>query len=222
MHPLEERTLAGLHGFLEGSVARVPRTAPVLDLGCGSGAGLARLKRLGFTDLWGVDAEAGPGIDGMTFVRADLDRELPRIDAQFGLITLIEVIEHLANPGAIMSFVSGCLREDGLVLLTTPNIQSLRCRVKFALTGNLASFDEKGDPTHITPLLLAGFRKVAARARLEVTGCWTYPTRRSLIFGRRIRAAACLLRFFSLDPLPGDTLCLTLKRCTGKKRSSAE
>jgi len=220
MNALEERTLAGLHHFLEKSVIDLPRSTAVLDLGCGSGAWLARLKRLGFMNLLGIDAGPAPDIDDLAFIQSDLDLERPRLETKFGLITLIEVIEHLANPGAVLSLISDHLREDGIVLVTTPNIHSLRCRLKFMLTGNLASFDGKGDPTHVTPLLLAGFRKVAARVGLEVTDCWTYPVMRSLIFGLPVRTAAYLLRFFSPDPLPGDTLCIKLERAVGGVRNS--
>ena len=215
MQVLEERTLAGLHSFLESAVADVPRSSAVLDIGCGTGAWLERLKRLGFTELWGIDNGTRPAIGDIRFVSADLDREMPRLETKFGLITLIEVIEHLANPGAVLSFVSSRLRDGGLVLLTTPNIHSLRCRVKFMLTGRLASFDDKGDPTHVSPVLISGFRKIAARAGLVVTASWTYPLTRSLIFGRPIRTAASVLRLVVQDPFPGDTLCMTLRRSSG-------
>jgi 2-polyprenyl-3-methyl-5-hydroxy-6-metoxy-1,4-benzoquinol methylase len=57
---LAELTLAGLHEALAATLAHTPgidlRTNPVLDLGCGCGAWLARLARNGFTDLRGVDS----------------------------------------------------------------------------------------------------------------------------------------------------------------------
>lgn len=210
---LDERTLAGLHDSLEREIAGLSRATCVLDLGCGSGAWLARLSSLGFQRCWGVDAGPPPKVDRLNFSQANLDHEQPQLaQEKFGLITLIEVIEHLENPGAVLSLISRHLAEDGLVLITSPNIHGLRCRLKFLLTGLLASFDEKGDPTHIAPLFLPAFEKVCARYGLTVERCWTYPARRSIIFGAPIRLVARLLRLFLADPLPGDTLCLALGR----------
>jgi len=209
---LEERTVAGLHDFLEREIIDLPRSTAILDLGCGSGAWLARLRSRGYEDLWGIDAGAQPQVKGLSFIQANLDYDRPRIEKRFGLITLIEVIEHLENPGAALRLISEHLSNDGVALITSPNIHSLRSRLKFMLTGQLASFDEKGDPTHITPVLLSGICKVAAHFGLTIERCWTYPLRKSLIFGAPIRSAAAMLRLVAPDPLPGDTLCLRLNR----------
>lgn len=210
---LEERTVGGLHDFLEGEVSRLPRSLPVLDIGCGSGAWLDRLGRLGFVDRWGIDAGAQPMAQGIRFIRANLDSEDPALDDKaFGLVTAIEVIEHLENPGRLISFISRHLQDDAHVLITTPNIHSLRCRLKLLLTGRLPSFDEKGDPTHVAPLLLPAFRKVAERHGLVVERVWTYPPVQTRVFGRAISIASATLRVFVRDPLPGDTLCILLRR----------
>jgi SAM-dependent methyltransferase len=212
---LEERSLRGLHEFLEDFVAEVPRSTPVLDMGCGSGAWLARLKRLGFGDLWGVDSDVQPNVPDFTFIRVNLDHERPRLGRKFGLITAIEVFEHLANPGAALSFISEHLADGGFALVTSPNIQSLRYRLRFLLTGKLPSFDEKGDASHISPLLLAGFRKVAGRFHLDIVRCWTYPPKGTMMFRWPIRSAARFLRLALPDPYPGDSLCIQIARRAG-------
>jgi SAM-dependent methyltransferase len=216
---LEERTLAGLHAFLEAEVTEFSRSAPILDLGCGSGAWLARLKRLGFSDLSGIDAGSRPGVEGVAFTQADLDQDRPSLERKFRLITMIEVIEHLANPGSALALIARHLAADGTALVTTPNLHSLRCRLKLLLTGKLASFDEWGDPTHTTPLLLPGFRKIAARHGLEIDKCWTFPRHGTQIFGAPIRIASAVLRLLVQDPLPGDTLCIRIVKRRGIARA---
>lgn len=208
---LEERTLAGLHAFLAGELASLPRSTPVLDLGCGSGAWLARLRQLGFTDLTGVDAGMKPSLDGITFVEADLDSGSLPVRRTFGLVTMIEVIEHLANPGVAFAHLAAHVADAGFALVTSPNMHALRYRLKFLLTGRLPSFDEKGEPTHTTPLFLPGARKVARRHGLEISRAWTYPPRQTLMFGLPIRTGAAVLRTVAPDPLPGDTLCLRVE-----------
>jgi len=210
--PLPERTIGGLHDFLERAVQDLPRGTPVLDLGCGSGAWLARLSRLGFTQLHGVDAGAAPGVAGIHFERRNLDHENPDLGERFGLITAIEVIEHLENTGRLLAFVARHLRNDGVALITTPNVHSLTCRCRLLLTGRLASFDAKGDPTHIAPQFLPCFEKTASRHGLAIADAWSYPPRGSLIFGRAVRMLAAVLRTGIADPLPGDTLCLRIRR----------
>lgn len=210
--PLEERTLAGLHEALSLELRGLPPAAPVLDFGCGSGAWLARLSRLGFTDLTGVDAGPRPAFAGMAFIQADLDAAWRPTGRRYRVVTMIEVIEHLANPGLALQAISGALADDGMALVTSPNMHALRSRLRMAGSGRLAAFDDKGDPTHVTPLFLPGFLKLAARHGLALQRAWTFPARGTQIYGRPLRFAAALLRPLVADPLPGDTLCLRLVR----------
>ena len=215
-HNLEEFTVTGLHNYLQAEIVAVPRSAVVLDLGCGSGAWLARLRRLGFEDLWGIDVGTPPRVEGYAFIQANLNLVQPDLgQKKFGLITLIEVIEHLENPGPVLSLIAGHLDDGGIAIITTPNIHSLRCRLRFMLTGRLPSFDQKGEPTHITPILLPAFQKVVSRYGLEINHACTYPAKSSLVFSRAVCGAAAMLRPFLADPLPGDSLCLTLRSRKG-------
>src|SRR6266446_2411749 len=100
--PLPELTLAGLHESLVDRVLQLsgvrPET-PILDIGCGSGAWLARLARHGFKRLHGVDNQSltrfpSAGETGASFScsYADLDNDpdLGLGTARYGLITAIE------------------------------------------------------------------------------------------------------------------------------------
>src|SRR5262245_25149889 len=72
---LTERAVPGLH---ESLLARLPpglsRDARILDVGCGTGAWLARLRSRGFSNLYGIDADIGQvACAGATIARADLN-----------------------------------------------------------------------------------------------------------------------------------------------------
>jgi ubiquinone/menaquinone biosynthesis C-methylase UbiE len=55
---LKERTVAGLHESLVRRLpASLPRDAMVLDIGCGTGASISRLRAHGFTQLHGIDRD---------------------------------------------------------------------------------------------------------------------------------------------------------------------
>ena len=47
----------------------------------------------------------------------------------FDLILLLNLIEHVADPGAILNRMQGLLSPNGLILIKTPNVDTLDCRI---------------------------------------------------------------------------------------------
>jgi len=212
---LVERTISGLHNNLLESLPQLNSDTPVLDIGCGTGAWLERLSCVGFKHLHGIDLDVQQfGAEGASCSQANLDYDnLGFGDRKFGLITAIEVIEHLENPGRILYHVATHLDNNGYFLLTTPNIHSVSCRLKFLITGKLASFDEKGDHTHIYPVLLSCLNRVLPRYSLKIVKQWGYPATGSLIFRRHTRIISRILELFiSSNGLNGDTLCMLIQK----------
>lgn len=212
--PLHERTIAGLHSALIKHLPEISHAAPVLDVGCGTGAWLERLATAGFRRLHGIDQDPEQfQTPDATCSKINLDLEEIDLGAQkYGLISAIELVEHLENPGRLFKLVSTYLDDGGYFLLTTPNIHSLRCRLKFFLTAKLASFDEKGDPTHIYPVLLTSLQRLLPRYSLEIIRVWSYPEKGSLIYQRPLKMMSAGLGLFLPNQVPGDTLCLLIKK----------
>ena len=163
------------------SIPGVRLRTPVLDLGCGSGAWLARLARHGFTDLHGVDnGSMVPLTSGSGYRCSHADFDSPDLglgEAKFGLITAIEVLEHIENPGLLLAHVRRHLASDGYFFLTTPNVHSVRARVRFAITGKLGGFDRTSvpfEPTHIYPVFITCLDRLLLRYGLETVQRWTY------------------------------------------------
>ena len=218
---LAELAQAGLHESLIEKVLQIPvnRETSVLDLGCGSGAWLARLARHGFTDLRGVDNGSMVPIaagSGYTCSQADLDHpDLGLGDAKFGLITAIEVIEHVENPGHLLGHVRRHLAADGYFLLTTPNVHSVRARVRFAVTGKLAGFDRTNvpfEPTHIYPVFITCLDRLLPRYGLETVERWTYPPVGGSGSRLAARMVAALLASVFPNQYPGDLLCVLVRQ----------
>ena len=118
----EELTLPGLHEDLIDRIIGLPSIrfdTQILDLGCGSGAWLARLADRGFKNLTGIDNESFVRFQPhakipIAFHHASLDRDIGMGSKRFGLITAIEVIEHLLNPGLLLENVAKHLEPGGL------------------------------------------------------------------------------------------------------------
>ncbi|MEZ5428965.1 MAG: class I SAM-dependent methyltransferase [Pyrinomonadaceae bacterium] len=98
----------------------------VLDIACGTGYGLAFLKRKAGT-VTGVDVDfeaarqAGKECDEKTAVLLGDGLNLPFPDGSFDAVTSFETIEHLHERGRFLAELSRILTDDGLLVLSTPN-----------------------------------------------------------------------------------------------------
>ena len=118
-------------GSLQRDPAAAPRTAlHWLDFGCGAGAFLKYLRERGTLAgrplaLTGHDvgsyAELLKRADGFRIL--DLEEIACEPDAQFDVISMIEVIEHLPEPDAAIALLARLLKPGGLLLLTTGNME---------------------------------------------------------------------------------------------------
>lgn len=121
--PLFAVDLARHHAAYAYARSRI-RGGRVLDLGCGTGYGTAGLTDAGASvlgiDRIAPDAENRSG--GAQFARADL-RGLPLLERSFDLVISFQVIEHLKDPTPYLDAIGRLVREDGLAILTTPNIE---------------------------------------------------------------------------------------------------
>ncbi|WP_448562188.1 class I SAM-dependent methyltransferase [Trichothermofontia sp.] len=213
---LVERTVPGLHSFLLTKLPELSKSSNILDIGCGTGAWLKRLSNCGFKNLYGLDIDTNqfqPKDIPISQVNFDVPITNSILDnKEFQLITVIEVIEHLESPGNLFRFIADHLDSDGYCLLTTPNIHSIDCRLRFLITGKLKSFDEKGDPTHIYPVLITGLYRILPRYSLHIVNRWGYPEKGSLVSRPITQLASGVLSIFLPQVIAGDTLCLLLKK----------
>jgi len=97
-----------------------------LDVGCGAGLLTEPLARLG-AKVTGIDAAAelieaagahaaGQGLE-IDYRAADL----LEVEGQNDLVTSLEVIEHVADPGSFVKALARRLAPGGLMILSTPN-----------------------------------------------------------------------------------------------------
>jgi len=94
----------------------------ILDVGCGTGANLQMLAEFGVAEGVDVSAEA---LDfcrarGLGTVRQGAAEDLPYADAQFDLVTALDVVEHLDDDVAGLREMFRVLQPGGRALLFVP------------------------------------------------------------------------------------------------------
>ncbi len=135
--------------------SRFARGGRVLDIGCGTGYGLAELARAHDAAV-GIDVSAEAAAYARTnysaanvrFVQASASA-LPFVSASFRLITAFEVIEHLEDWPRLVSEARRVLAPDGLFLVSTPN------RLYYTESRG----DEGSNPFHVHEFTFDEFRQ---------------------------------------------------------------
>lgn len=136
----------------------------VLDAPCGGGAFSREMEKRGAKvvslDLFAASSEGTP------IVRADLNKALPFPSSHFDRAVCIEGVEHIENPAFLLRELARVIKPGGRLIMTTPNTQNIRSRIKFLLTGipfwfGGAAAERYG---HISPLSVWQMERFAQKA----------------------------------------------------------
>ncbi len=137
-------------------VRRIAEFVPggsVLDVGCGYGYFLRAAAAAGY-EPFGVDVSLrAVEMAARRFAGRVFEGTVDSIEAlegrHFDVIFASHVIEHLADPRAVVADLAGRLTDGGILVLITPNIRSMLARVSgsrwvsFKLPEHLAWYDPK-------------------------------------------------------------------------------
>ena len=126
----------------------------VLDVGCGQGLQLSIVaKKNPKARLVGLDisekrlARARSRVPGMEGVCADIEADLPLAPESFDRVICSEVMEHLAEPGALLVRLRKLVKPCGVLVISVPyrqKIKWVRCTHCGRLTSeHIHSFDEE-------------------------------------------------------------------------------
>jgi hypothetical protein len=125
------------------------------------------------------------------------------------------VIEHLARPERLFDHALRYLDPSGWMIVTTPNIYSLRVRMRFLIEGEMLWFDKYANDYHIHPVLLGALKRVVLEPRgLTVVDIRTYPEDGVSRVGRRwfARLVDRILAMVLPNGMRGDARFLLIRR----------
>lgn len=125
----------------------------VLDVGCGAGGLAPLLRRLGAVEVVGIEpsglaVEAAVHCDKV--YRLPVEKAVGVIDRQFDVVVAADVLEHLVDPWTVLAQLRPLLADDGILLVSIPNVANLRILLRLAFRRDWR-FDESGlfDRTHL-------------------------------------------------------------------------
>jgi SAM-dependent methyltransferase len=139
----------------------VTKYSRILDVGCGSGLLLYRLRNLGFSNCTGLDPFITSDIiykNGLTIYK----NEVINFKGQWDLIMLHHSFEHVPNPLETFQSVSRLLAKDGQCLIRIPIVPS------YAWEHYRTNWVQLDAPRHFFLHSLESIRILAKNSGLEV------------------------------------------------------
>ncbi len=158
--------LGSSHSWAIEEACRLPRDIGVLDIGCGSSDIGRALKEFGFTDLCAieVDESARKAAESVyAKVGGSLDEFKER---KFGLVLLLDVVEHLPNPEEFLASVARIIKPGGTLLISVPNVAHWSVRIP--LLFGIFNYTDRAilDKTHLQFFTRARLRSLLVKESL--------------------------------------------------------
>lgn len=136
-----------------------------LDVGCGKGDLLRMIAdRHRPSGLIGIDLIdwLDPQLRGSVTMRVGpAEQVLDALELRVHRILVIETLEHLEAPWTALRAAARLLAPGGRIVVSAPNVASLRHRLELLVRGQLTSFRGDNLP-HLTPVLPHVVRRVLA------------------------------------------------------------
>lgn len=157
----------------------VPKSAAILEVGCGLGYLTFALNQAGYKNARGIDVSTeavnkATRRYGQYYFAGDIFRHADETNERYDLVIMTELIEHVPNITEFIHVAHRLMNPNSVLLLTTPN-KSAHPPAAYWCTDN--------PPVHLWWLSETSLRQLAIREGLRVEFCdWTEWHQRS-IFG---------------------------------------
>jgi SAM-dependent methyltransferase len=144
----------------------LPENGHLLDVGCGNGA-LLRSFGASYPKWTLIGAELNDRfrreVEGLPNVERFHSGSINQIDRTFDLITLLHVMEHVFEPGALLKNIREKLQSNGLVLIQVPNLPQ-----------NAFDLVVADHSSHFTPRTLVTLAQLAGFAVTVLAEDWVF------------------------------------------------
>lgn len=101
--------------------------ARTLDVGCGAGF-FPYVLRCAGADAWGLEPDEDHATWGQRMLNLPIVpgfiEDLEPTAGRYDLVTMFHVLEHLPDPGPVLSRLHACLAEDGVLAVEVPDVES--------------------------------------------------------------------------------------------------
>jgi SAM-dependent methyltransferase len=107
---------------------------------------------------------------------SDFNKRIEADDNTFDIGISIETIEHVENPFHFIRELSRVTKPNGLIIITTPNVHSIRSRIKFLFCGLPTLFEYIQDDhmgQHISPVSIGQFLYGFKMANLKLVDIYS-------------------------------------------------
>jgi len=143
------------YGTHQAIAARVRPGSRILDVGCASGYVMGYLRDVKGCEGIGIEQDPAAAhqarLAGFSVVEDGAERGMAvaASDGPFDHIVFGDVLEHMVDPGPVLAGSRDLLHSDGTVIVSLPNVVSLRARMRLA--SGVWRYEDSGifDRTHL-------------------------------------------------------------------------
>lgn len=123
----------------------------ILDIACGDGRLGKPLVDHGH-QVWGIDAHPDAVYTankvGIRCTLGDVTKPLPFQEHTFDVVLLLDILEHLQNPRALLEEAKRLLDPGGTIIISLPNHFDIRSRLEILCGGGIVHWAHRKFPEH--------------------------------------------------------------------------
>lgn len=151
------------------TIANLPKKEKLLNLGGGTGQVSNIFRELGF-DVYNLDIEVKKEDENEKNIKFNLNsnEQIPVNQKFFNVVICQEIIEHIENPWKLFRDVNDIITPDGLFIISTPNVLSIKNKLKFLMTGFFEWFNPNCFDYHINPIFDWEIKLIAKKTNFDL------------------------------------------------------